>query len=407
MLKNAPYIIFDADPFCFGPISTTLNVVEKLRRRNKLISGTKFILLGTLTSSQLGQKSGLFDAVYECDTTAVTELSRYCELISGANLYISNTNPNSINFVSKLDTPIIYIDTLFWMWDNLHVDLHQTEKTFIQNFHGIERNIERFQNKLGNYQVIPPILHSSLQQYMMDECTMDEHSPEGVLITLGGIDTVYADTTDFYYHFLAELLSIPYLQHETHITIAGGGKTIVNLADRFAKTHPHINIGCFARHDFLQKLRRAHKVLANPGLTTFYECVALNKDVFFLPPQNYSQQLQLDVYLQHYYSHEYGFLWQPEYGYPDIPPYLPEKEGLALIKKCNDLFINNPTERKRAMDMISQFFAKEKNHPDFCHNIYPNDISKNDILPKNADDIIVSYIENRFSNQKLKDGTLI
>ncbi|MDC9580304.1 hypothetical protein PSI15_01715 [Xenorhabdus sp. PR6a] len=407
MLKNSPYIIFDADPFCFGPISTTLNVVEKLKCRNKFISGTKFILLGTLTSSQLGQKSGLFDAIYECDTTSVSELSRYAELISGADLYISNTNPNSINFVSKLDTPIIYIDTLFWMWDNLQVDLHQTEKTFIQNFHGIERNIERFQDKLGTYQVIPPILHSSLQQYMMDERMTDDHPPEGVLITLGGIDTVYADTTDFYYHFLKELLSIPYLQQETKITIAGGGKTIVNLAEMFAKTHPHIDIGCFARQDFLQKLHRAHKVLANPGLTTFYECVALNKDVFFLPPQNYSQQLQLDVYLQHYYSHEHGFLWQSEYGYPDIPLYLPEKEGLALIKKCNDLFINTPTERKRAMDMISQFLAKEKNNINFCHDIFQSDISENDMIQKSADDIIVDYIENRFSKQKLKDDSII
>ncbi|MBD1227349.1 hypothetical protein [Xenorhabdus griffiniae] len=386
MLKNIPYIIFDAEPFCFGPISTTLNVVEKLKRRNKLTPDTKFILLGTLTSSQLGQKSGLFDEIYECDTTSATELSRYSELISGASLYIINTNINSIDFVSTFNTPIIYIDTLFWMWNNLHVDLHKTEKTFIQDFHGIERNIERFHDKLGNYQVIPPILHNSLQR-----CMMDDHPPEGILITLGGIDTVYADTTDFYYHFLNELLSIPQLQNENNITIAGGGKTIVNLAEIFSKTHPHIHIGCFSRHDFLQKLHRARKVLANPGLTTFYECVTLHKDVFFLPPQNYSQQLQLDVYLQNYYSHEYGFLWQPEYGYPDIPPYLPEKEGLALIKKCNDLFINNPIERKRAINKISQFLAKEENNTISCHTISPN----------NSDDIIADYIENRMSNQKL------
>lgn len=54
MFKKTPYIIFDAEPFCFGPISTTLNVVEKLKRRNKLIPDIQFILLGTLTSSQLG-----------------------------------------------------------------------------------------------------------------------------------------------------------------------------------------------------------------------------------------------------------------------------------------------------------------------------------------------------------------
>ncbi|OTA14957.1 hypothetical protein Xvie_03204 [Xenorhabdus vietnamensis] len=386
MLKNIPYIIFDADPFCFGPVSTTLNVVEQLKRRNNLISGTKFILLGTLTSSQLGQKSSLFDIIYECDTTSVTELSRYSELISGASLYISNTNPGSINFVAQLGTPIIYIDTLFWMWDNLHVDLYQTEKTFIQNFHGVEQNIEKFRDKLGDYQVIPPILPDSLQQ-----CMTDDYPPaEGVLITLGGIDTVYTDTTDFYYHFLQELLSIPNLKNETNITIAGGGKTIGNLANMLAKTHPHVHVGCFARHDFLQKLRRARKVLSNPGLTTFYECIALNKDVFFLPPQNYSQQLQLEVYLQHYYTSEYGFLWQPEYGYPDIPPYLPEKDGLDLIKKCNNLFINNPTEIKRAMDMINIFLLKEKYNANFCHDMFKN----------NSNDII-NYIENRITNQKL------
>ncbi|MDX7991416.1 hypothetical protein [Xenorhabdus littoralis] len=383
MLKNTPYIIFDAEPFCFGPISTTLNVVEQLKHRNKLASGIKLILLGTLTSTQLGQKSGLFDAIYECDTTSITELAHYSDLISGASLYISNTNPNSIQFVAELGTPIIYIDTLFWMWSSLNVDLRHTEKTFIQNFHGIERNIEKFSDKLGNYEIIPPIIHSSLQQYMPDDI-----QSEGILITLGGIDTVYVDTTDFYVHFLQELLSLPSLQSEPNITIAGGGKTIGDLAQMFAKTHPHINIGCFERQDFLQRLHRARKVLANPGLTTFYECVALNKDVFFLPPQNYSQQLQLEIYLKHYYTYEYGFLWQPEYGYPDIPPYIPEIEGLELTKKCNDLFITNPDEIKRAMDMISLFMEKEKNSTNF----------NNDIFKKSSNNIIVDYIENRTFN---------
>ncbi len=380
MLKNNPYIIFDAEPFCFGPISTTLNVVEQLKYRNKLKPETKFILLGTLTSSQLGQKSGLFDAIYECDTTSTTELAHHSALISGASLYISNTNPNSISFVASLGTPIIYIDTLFWMWNHLAVDLNDIEKTFIQNFHGVEHNIEKFRNKLGNYQIIPPIIHRSLQQ-----CTDDDNQSEGVLITLGGIDTVYVDTTDFYYIFLKELLSLPNLKNEPHITIAGGGKTIGNLAELFAKTHPNITIGCFERQDFLQKLRRARKVLANPGLTTFYECITLNKDVFFLPPQNYSQQLQLEVYLKNYYSYDYGFLWQSEYGYPTIPTYVPEIEGLELIKTCNDLFINNPMEIKRAMDMINLFLKKEKNSNHFNHEIMKN----------STNNIIVYYIEHR------------
>ncbi|WP_416778133.1 hypothetical protein ACNFJN_08095 [Xenorhabdus budapestensis] len=380
MLQNNPYIIFDADPFCFGPISTTLNIVEQLRTRKRLRSGTKIILLGTLTSTQLSHKSNLFDQIYECDTTSCTALSHYTEIIAGAKLYITNTNPNSINFVSNLGIPIIYIDTLFWMWDSLPVDLRHIEKTFIQNFHGVEFKIAKFHSKLGNYQVVPPIIHSSVYQYMMDPSESD-----GILITLGGIDTVYADTSDFYFHFLQDLLTISNLNQEPNITIAGGGNTINKLANLFAKTHPHIKISCLERQDFLQRLHHARKVLANPGLTTFYECTILNKDVFFLPPQNYSQQLQLEIYLKNYYSNEYGFLWSREYGYPDIPADIPEKEGIRLIQECQNLFISNSKERQRSIDMINIFLKKEKSKTNFNNECFKN----------NENNIIANYIENR------------
>ncbi|CEF31088.1 hypothetical protein XNW1_3090001 [Xenorhabdus nematophila str. Websteri] len=49
MLKNTPYIIFDAEPFCFGPISTTLNVVEQLKHRNKLASDTSTTAVNTIS----------------------------------------------------------------------------------------------------------------------------------------------------------------------------------------------------------------------------------------------------------------------------------------------------------------------------------------------------------------------
>ncbi len=126
-----------------------------------------------------------------------------------------------------------------------------------------------------------------------------------------------------------DLLTTSSLNQEPKIIIAGGGNTINKLANLFAQTHPHIKIGCLERQDFLQKLHRSRKVLANPGLTTFYECMILNKNVFFLLPQNYSQQLQLKIYLKNYYSNEYGFLWNREYGYPDIPVDLPEKKEYA------------------------------------------------------------------------------
>ncbi|REF28715.1 hypothetical protein BDD26_3673 [Xenorhabdus cabanillasii] len=133
------------------------------------------------------------------------------------------------------------------MWDSLPVDLRHIEKTFIQNFHGVESKIENFHSKLGNYQIVPPIVHSSVYQYMMDSSESD-----GIQITPGGIDTVYADTSDFYFHFLQDLLTISNLNQEPNITISGSGNTINKLANLFSQTHPHIKTGCLERQDFLQ-----------------------------------------------------------------------------------------------------------------------------------------------------------
>ncbi|SAI46992.1 Uncharacterised protein [Bordetella ansorpii] len=347
---SAPTIVFDADPFCFGPISTTLNIVEDLRLRGNLPDRTRFVLLGTLTSSQLGRRSGLFDSIYECNTTDPKDLDARATLLTNAALFVSNTNPASISAAARLGIQSVYVDTLFWMWNDLPADLALADKVFIQHFHGIEENIERLRAVVSDPQVVAPILSPTLPDPTDDT--------DGLLITLGGIDTVYADTGRFWFEFLKDLLALPSVQSEAFVTIAGGGHTIGRLAQALAGSHPNLEIGCFNKQDFLRRLRDARKVLANPGLTTFYECQALNKDVFFLPPQNYSQQLQLQTYLHDYYSPEQGFPWNVHHGYPPIPRYLPEQEGIALIAACAERFLSLSTERARAMAMIETFLGK-------------------------------------------------
>lgn len=376
MLKKKCTLVFDADPFCFGPISTTLHIVEQLKQRNNLPENCKIILLGTLTTCQLAEKSGLFDAIYECDTTSPQALRKYKILIYEADLYISNTNPASIGFAATIGTPVIYIDTLFWMWNTLPIDLNVAEKVFIQDFHGVKENVSRLRDIVGNYQIVAPLIPAV--QYD------DRDNTGGILITLGGIDTVYATTTDFWLHFLQDLLALPALQ-EKEVTIAGGGYSINRLADAFAHSHPHVTIGCFSKSDFMKHLRRASKVLANPGLTTFYECQSLKKDVFFLPPQNYSQQLQLETYLEYYSSSVKGFLWESRHGYPDIQRHLPEKEGIALVQQCINHYLQSQREAQRAMALIDDFLRSEKPTLEACTA---------DELPA-ADTTISRYIEEK------------
>src|SRR5688500_6435890 len=107
-------IIFDAEPFCFGPISTTLNIIRELRAlapRSEL----RIVLLGTLTSRQLADASDLVDDVIECDTSDEALLLSHRRLIESADLYLSNTNFNSVKLLQKhgITTPVAFVDTLF------------------------------------------------------------------------------------------------------------------------------------------------------------------------------------------------------------------------------------------------------------------------------------------------------
>lgn len=352
---NAPVrIVFDADPFCFGPISTTLNIVDQLRTRGRLPDGVRLVLLGTLTSRQLGEKSALLDDVFECNTTSRDALLAHAELIAGAALYVTNTNPASIAIAAELGTPVIYVDTLFWMWNEVAPEVRLADHVFVQVFHGIERNLARLHAPDDRLTVVPPIIsaHARKATSLSDE----------VLITLGGIDTVYAQSTDFWFTFLEEVLSLEALADHPNIVIAGGGHTIGRLKTFLSAHFPHVTVDCFDKPAFLTHLACARKVLASPGLTTFYECQALDKDVFFLPPQNYSQQLQLDTYLSHYYTPEHGLLWEASAGYPVISPHLPELEGIRRIEACTQRFIASPDERKRALAKVAAFLASGDTH---------------------------------------------
>lgn len=347
-MKN-PYIIFDADPFCFGPISTTLNLANYLRTNSSISERYDLILLGTLTTKQLAEKTQVFNDIIECDTTDTKELSQRASLILGSSLYIANTNPTAIRLFENQAFNKVYIDTLFWMWDKLQANFRTVEAYFIQNFFNTESQLKRFQDQINRPIIVSPIIDPNLLQTTKIE-------EDYVLITLGGIDTVYAESTNFYEVFLGRLLSSELLKKQK-IVVAGGGETIGRLKRKFELKHSNISIDVFGRAKFLDLLLGCKKLIANPGLNTFYESSIIGKDTYFLPPQNYSQQLQLLLYMK-YQPDIKGYAWQPVFGYPDIPESLPELEGIRLVQKCCDRFLSMEDEQQRLQNDINNFLCE-------------------------------------------------
>jgi hypothetical protein len=77
------------------------------------------------------------------------------------------------------------------------------------------------------------------------------------------------------------------------VYFAGGG---VESSETVLCNGVKIFSGCLPREEYQKLLSTAKAVVLSPGLTGFYEVVAAKSPVFFLPPHNYSQYLQLQSY---------------------------------------------------------------------------------------------------------------
>lgn len=348
---NNNTIIFDADPFCYGPISTTLNLVRYLKEHKSFQNAYKFILLGTNTTRQLAENTGLFDEILECNTTQHEELSKYDELVKLSKLYISNTNPTSIQYFKKHKIPKIYIDTLFWMWDDLKTDFLAGERVYIQNFVLLDRQIQKFANKLGQYTIVNPLINTEICRSLPEK--------DFILINFGGIETVYANTTPFYELFMDLLVHSNFFL-ENKFIIAGGGKTIKKMKEKYESCFQNILcINSFGQREFIDLVVRAKKYITSPGLTSFYECCFLEKDVFFLPPQNYSQYLQLSYYKKNL-NHVQGLLWSEIEGYHNIEEQLPENLGIEKVQAAVKFFMDSHDDQQRMIESLDKFLNAPK-----------------------------------------------
>lgn len=347
MLKKV--ILFDAEPFCFGPISTTINLVNFLRDKTNICDKFDLVLLGVGTSKQLAEASKVFDRIYDCNSTLTTELEKFSKIISKAALYISTTNPHAVNFLKNFKTKLYYIDTLFWMWGELRADFRHVDRYFIQRFFNIDKQLAIYREHINCFQVVNPLISHKLHKKIEEKF---------ILINLGGMDTVYHKTSKFYHIFVEEMYNNYKLQG-TDIVIAGGGDSIKELKSLYSN-RKNLIIDCFGKSEFEDLFAKCIKFISAPGLTSINESYYIAKDVLFLPPQNYSQYLNLK-YLRYNVPAVKSISYEDLFNVEKIQEYLPEEDGIVLIKRLSERLINDSIAMRQLFITIEEFIEAPKN----------------------------------------------
>ena len=212
----------------------------------------------------------------------VVDLSQY-----DAVLVVSNQS--NIELYAERGLPIFFVDVLYWcgarknqpVWD-------LAEHSFIQQFPGVEERVEH-QGYRKPPVVVGPLIRNASSQ---------EVNGSGTLIQIGGARSRWirpGENSEF------PRMVIDWLRHKDlklprPWTFAGGREAV-----KVARQHPladDIEVVSYPYNEFLSKLKGSEVYVTTPGQGAVFEGLRTDIDMLFLPPQNATQVLQLQIYEQ-------------------------------------------------------------------------------------------------------------
>ena len=329
-------ILLQAAPFCYGPISTTLNVARVLGQFDH-----RLLAIEEGPTGELVRRSG-----FRMERVAVPTCPLSQELlnvIDQADLVVSNTDPVFAAACLERGARVVVLDTLFWMWDKLDSALLDCELYIVQDFYGVDEQVERL-GRPRNFLRVGPLVRPQ------DPPVSQTRRENLIHVSLGGCDCLLVDPAqDPYPATILESIK-EVLTTGSEIVLSTGERTARSLEPRDNR----FKVSTLSNRDHLEVMRRAKAILLSPGLTGTMEVLEAETPVFFLPPQNYSQVLQLKAYRKASAA-PFSFTWSDVYPEFDLPFYLPEEEAVNRVREVVGRFVRDPEARGVLRQKLAAF----------------------------------------------------
>jgi len=337
-------VLCDAVPFCFGPISKMISVSKHL---NDL--GANLDLLAHGTSKELGEKAEIYNIV-ECNSEKLTDLKKYECFFENADVFVTVMNPVAAKFALEKNVPVVYIDSLFWMWDSVPKEFAGIDRYFVQNFFNSKSALNSYPF-MKNVEFVGPIIDDSLQ--------IEKKKEDFVLVNFGGMESALIQIgKNSNYPFVVGGLILDELERTGQKAFVCGNDKVLKKILKGRKPS-NIIIGGRSHEEFLELLRRTKLLITTPGLTTTFEAFHYGAPVVFLPPENYSQFLNLKIFRQEGVA-KHSFHWMDLEKGLDILPGEDEKLGVDKVLQCIKRFESNKTSQRKFKKFISGVLSQKK-----------------------------------------------
>ncbi|HEV2863942.1 MAG TPA: radical SAM/SPASM domain-containing protein [Pyrinomonadaceae bacterium] len=319
-IGNRPVVVMQAAPFCFGPASTSLAIASELRKHDVAIvwlaEGTTLRLL------RAGQYEDYVIPFSLGEQGAHGPSSHYVE---EADVVVVNTDPDFAEFALGLNERTVYVDILYWMWESIPEVAERCELYLYEDFVRVDEQIRR-KGMPRNAVRVGPLINPADGAGGHRPATTGGH----LLVSLGGLHrpgearallSSFGDMVR-----LAVMDALEQNGEFSEVYIAGD----IPRSETTLGNGVRIHTGCLSKEEHQRLLSTARAVVLSPGLTGFYEAAAARVPIFFLPPHNYSQHLQLQSYKAALKEPCYAD-WEQLGISKKLPCFLPEEEMLREV----------------------------------------------------------------------------
>jgi hypothetical protein len=337
-----PTVVLDAAPFCYGPISTLMAVVDHLRRQE-----LELVLLASGTAAEFAGAGWEGIRVVPCNTEDLEDLRRVEPLLRECSVFVSNTNPPSAQFAASLGCRVVYIDTLFWMWDHIDPAIAHAALYLVQDFPGVQENRQRIGKDIRNFEVVGPLI--------ADGPTLPQAARENTcVISFGGMESslTVPGQTNRYPWVITRLLveAFERVAPFDRYLFCGRDWVMSSLAEQWGG--PRREFRFVPHRELLGALSRCRLLLLSPGLTGAYEAMSLRTPTCLLLPQNYSQQLQADTFLKQPGWPFRGWEWSAVYPEVSFPRYMPEAQAIAQLNEVIRRFESDTRAQQHYLELL-------------------------------------------------------
>lgn len=335
-------IICTATSFGYGPVSKLLTICKHL-------SNYDLIFVGSGVALELAKHENCFKNIKEIDILTEHGKELFKKEILKADLVLNVLEPESILLAKEGNIPVVYVDSLFWMWDKLPNECIEVDRYIAQSFPGVREKLKNIGAEIKNFDIVGPIIDR--------EYISNEQKEDFIIVNLSGMESpfVKAGKNLIYPKPIIKLI-VTALQNtrSENVIFTGNDKVMKEMTEKYSTTpfkFKHVS-----HEEFLKLLSKAKMIITSPGLTTTYEALVYNTPIRFLPPQNYSMALMLELYKEIGFA-DISISWNDLYENDKTKKDMPEEEGVKRVAKLIEDFSKDIKAQKKVGEVFEKMLT--------------------------------------------------